>query len=308
MVKLQHREIEPDGVRPPLAEGIMYPADPGELEASLERLLTEAEQALQSGGVEEPGSGWLEEPGSAPPVGALVPHAAYDLVGRAIAAGLLPLRSRLRAASGRLRRIVLLAPVHREHFTGIALPDLNALRSPLGETRVDTEAVNLIAERVDGAGRDNLPFLEEHAPELTLPFLRHISPETPVLPILTGDNSSRTEATLYRALALLTEQDPGLTDHYVLVSGNLSAYLDPVRAEADMRHFLQLAGAGKSGELAGAFGRAEVSACASATTAAVLRLCGGSATPLLPPFAEEDETGGRVVYYATLLLTAAGKP
>jgi len=262
-----------------LTEGIFYPRRHEELEQLIDRLLQEAKE--------------IEAPPSQP-FGALIPHAAYDIVGPLIAAGMRPLHEK-----PTLRRLIIIAPVHRDHFTGCVVPGFRSFCSPLGEIEVDRESVEkLLAADLRGLRRDSVPFLEEHAVELPLPFLRRLSPRSPVLPILTGDNSAATERHLCALLEELLVGDPA--EEYIVVSSNLTGFVDPARAPEHRDRFLELTEQGDARGIREALERKEISACGAAACAAVMRSTGLPCTTAAAPHREQPEKDGRAVYYGSL--------
>ena len=109
----------------------------------------------------------------------IVPHAGYVYSGPTAGYGYRLLRRRS------FRRIVMLGPSHYVPFTGMALPGVDAMETPLGQVSVDG----------DGAARaltDSLVHVSaeahrrEHSLEVQLPFLQIAAPGVPVIPLLTG--------------------------------------------------------------------------------------------------------------------------
>jgi AmmeMemoRadiSam system protein B len=85
-----------------------------------------------------------------------------------------------------LRRIVMLGPAHYVAFSGLALPGVDQMETPLGGVVIDVDGVASL--------RTNplvLPLPEaherEHSLEVQLPFLQIVAPGVSVLPLLTGD-------------------------------------------------------------------------------------------------------------------------
>jgi hypothetical protein len=305
MSLMEPREIDTEGTRPALTEGIFYPSDGKELQDLTGRLLEEAEALTGPDSQPSIGSG-SGSPGPAPrnAAGTVIPHASYDIVGRSIAAGLLPLRNRTAP-----RRIISVAPVHREPFDGCVLPGFRAFRSPLGTAAVDEAAVARIIEdsrnrtsAETGIRLDSTPFLEEHALELALPFLQRLSGETPVVPVLIGNNSAASLRALRRILTLLTGDDPFLEEHYLLVSSNLTGYVDRSRAASQRDRFLELMRGGDARELTQSLSHTHISACGAAACAAVMQHGHLRARLVEEPYYQQPERGGRLVYYGTLLL------
>jgi MEMO1 family protein len=151
-------------VRAPAVAGTFYPADPSVLCDQVDRLLAEAR--LQDG---------------PPPAALVVPHAGYVYSGPVAASAY----ARLRRAAAGVRSVVLLGPAHFVPLRGLAHPEVEGLRTPLGQVEV---ARSLLAQvealpQVRGSAAAHAP---EHSLEVQLPFLQRALPQVPVLPLLVG--------------------------------------------------------------------------------------------------------------------------
>ena len=152
--------------RSPTVAGSFYPADPAALRSQCEELLT-AEAA--EGAV-----------GSVKAV--VAPHAGY------MYSGPLAARSLSALSDGRpVDRVVVLGPAHFVGLDGLALPDADALATPLGELKMDTEACAELANlpQVDVSVQAHL---REHSIEVELPFLQLLFPEVRLVPLLVGSS------------------------------------------------------------------------------------------------------------------------
>ncbi|HEY5955005.1 MAG TPA: AmmeMemoRadiSam system protein B [Polyangiaceae bacterium] len=112
----------------------------------------------------------------------ICPHAGYQYSGPIAASGY-----KLLMGHG-FERVVLLGPSHRVAFEGVALPDADALETPLGPIDLDAEArTALLGEpfRVDAA-----PHAKEHSLEVQLPFLQLTLGRFSVVPLVFGDVDS----------------------------------------------------------------------------------------------------------------------
>jgi AmmeMemoRadiSam system protein B len=183
-------------VRPAAVAGMFYPGDPAALATEVASYLAEAGDAA-----------------SPPPKAIIAPHAGYmysgSIAGRAYA--------RLAPLAGKVRRVVLLGPAHRVYVRGVALPSAAAFSSPLGDVRMDTQAI---------AGLAQLPCVEvsddahalEHSLEVHLPFLQLVLGDFALVPLVVGDASP---AEVCRILERLW----GGPETLVVVSSDLSHYL-----------------------------------------------------------------------------------
>ena len=123
--------------RPAAVAGLFYPADAallaGQVQALLEDVHTTEEMRA--------------------PKALIVPHAGYVYSG-AIAASAY---ARLRSLRGKVRRVVLLGPVHRVPVRGLALPSVQAFATPLGEVPLDITAWLTLADLPQVVVNDRLP-------------------------------------------------------------------------------------------------------------------------------------------------------
>ena len=149
-------------IRQPAVAGLFYPADPSELQSSVE---------TYAGGATR---------GPAPKA-IVAPHAGYVYSG-AIAGSaygrVVPLR-------GRITRVVLLGPAHRTPDAGIAASSADAFATPLGQLAVDTGARDALLGAGLVAIRDDA-HAEEHSLEVQLPFVQVCLGEVTVLPLAVG--------------------------------------------------------------------------------------------------------------------------
>src|SRR5215475_6074664 len=131
---------------------MFYPEAPSALTSAVREFLT---QAAQHGN------------GSAPPKALIVPHAGYVYSGPVAASAY----ARIAPHRAKIRRVVLLGPVHRVPIRGLALPLAKAFATPLGTIEVDAlavaEALALPQVRTSEAAH-----ALEHSLEVQLPFLQ----------------------------------------------------------------------------------------------------------------------------------------
>jgi AmmeMemoRadiSam system protein B/AmmeMemoRadiSam system protein A len=149
--------------------GSWYPADVVQLKDLLARLWRGSEER----------TGCELQPRAAAFV---VPHAGLIYSGVVAAA----VYRRLQA--WKPRRVLLLGFSHRGGPAGIAIPDTEAYRTPLGELEVDREVV------ADLAGFEPFRLVEEpvvcdHSVEIQLPLLQRAAPEAKLVPLYVGDLS-----------------------------------------------------------------------------------------------------------------------
>jgi AmmeMemoRadiSam system protein B len=136
-------------VRPPAVAGTFYPGTRGELDAAVRGYLADASAASE---------------GAEVPKALIAPHAGYVYSGAVAASAY----ARITRARDVIRRVVLLGPAHRVPVSGLAAPEAEAFATPLGEVRLDREALDAILELPQVAVFDAAHALE-HSLEVHLP-------------------------------------------------------------------------------------------------------------------------------------------
>ena len=190
-------------VRPPAVAGRFYPADPGALAGTVDRLL----------GSVVPVS---HEPAASAYV---VPHAGYRYSGRTAAHAYARLRGR------DVDRVVITGPAHRVPVRGCAVPAVTHWATPLGTVPVDVEGVEALAA-AGLATVDDAPFAAEHSLEVQLPFLQRVcAGPFAVLPVAIGLSTVEESGPALAAVA-------GRAGTVLLCSTDLSHYQSEAVARA----------------------------------------------------------------------------
>ena len=187
-------------VRAPAVAGFFYPGDPAELEALVSELLAGA----------EPGAANT----AAIPKALIVPHAGYAYSGPVAASAY----ARLRQLRSRVRRVVLLGPAHREAVRGLAAPEADAFRKPLGLVGIDREEVESLRElpQLCVSERAHAP---EHSLEVQLPFLQLALDDFSIVPLVVGEAGDD-------EVVAVIERLWGGAETLVVISSDLSHYHD----------------------------------------------------------------------------------
>ena len=166
-------------IRPPAVAGTFYPADVARLRAAVGGCLAEANGT--------PAHGALQA--------LIAPHAGYVYSGPVAGCAF----AGLAGASARIRRVVVIGPVHYVPIRGLAAPSAGAFRTPLGDVPLDREAIDRIRELPQVAEAD-LPHQPEHALEVELPFLQATLGEFALVPLVVGDTTPEAVADVLRRL------------------------------------------------------------------------------------------------------------
>jgi AmmeMemoRadiSam system protein B len=176
---------------------MFYPADSAELSAEVRALLGDAGADTTA----------------RRPKALIVPHAGYVYSGPIAATAY----ARLSALAGRIRRVVLLGPVHRVAVRGLALPRAAAFTTPLGEVPLDTEAMAALSD-LPQVTLDDAAHGPEHSLEVHLPFLQTVLGDFRLLPLAVGDATAE-------QVAEVLERVWGGEETLIVISSDLSHYL-----------------------------------------------------------------------------------
>ena len=153
-------------VRPAAATGMFYPGNTPQLAMEIGELLDGVENF-------EPKLGF--------PKALIVPHAGYVYSGPVAAHAY----DELAAASGIVKRVVLIGPAHFVASRGLALPECEAFETPLGRIRLDVEGIARLAG-LQQVVRSAAVHAQEHSLEVQLPFLQKVLGEFSLVPIAAG--------------------------------------------------------------------------------------------------------------------------
>jgi AmmeMemoRadiSam system protein B/AmmeMemoRadiSam system protein A len=183
--------------RPAAVAGTFYPASPVVLKQTLVDLLDNARAT----------------PLSHAPKALIVPHAGYVYSGPVAASAY----AQLDALRGRIRRVVLLGPTHREYVRGLALPDADAFATPLGNVPLDRAGMQQLAglpQVVSSAAAHRM----EHSLEVHLPFLQQVLGDFTLLPLAVGEATAAEVADVLEAVW-------GGDETLIVISSDLSHFL-----------------------------------------------------------------------------------
>ena len=186
-------------IREPAVAGHFYPADSGELSATINQML-DAETV----------------PYTVAPKALIVPHAGYVYSGPVAASAY----AMLRPHRDEYTRVVLLGPSHLVAVRGLATSSAGVFRTPLGDVPLDRAAIGTLdLPESDAAHR------LEHSLEVNLPFLQVAIGSFSLVPIVIGDADPEAVAGVIDALW-------GGSETLIVVSSDLSHYLTYDEARA----------------------------------------------------------------------------
>ena len=183
--------------RPAAVAGMFYPASTADLSRQVDELLAAAASRERTPA----------------PKALIAPHAGYVYSGPIAASAYAQIRSQ----RGRIRRVVLLGPVHRVPVRGLALPAAQKFATPLGEVEIDAEAVASLRD-LPQVVDSPLAHAAEHSLEVHLPFLQRVLGDFSLLPLAVGEASAGDVAEVLDRLW-------GGDETLIVVSSDLSHYL-----------------------------------------------------------------------------------
>jgi len=196
-------------VRRAAVAGTWYPDNPARLVGELDAHLAKAVVSQDE-----------------PPRAIIAPHAGLTYSGPVAA------YAYSAALSVRPNAIVLVGPSHFVPFTGVSIWSRGAWETPLGQVQVDEDLARAIQDASDTIAQVEVAHTREHSLEMQLPFLAHLMPGVPIVPLVMGYQTRVTAFALGRAVAEAVRATR--KDVLLVASSDLSHYEDArVAAELD---------------------------------------------------------------------------
>lgn len=185
--------------------GTWYPAEPGTLVGELERYLARARAS---------------RPSASPLVALIAPHAGLMYSGPVAAHAYALLEQATFDVA------VLVGPSHYVAFDGVAVWPDGSFETPLGPAPVEATVAGGLLDACSVAQVLPAAHGREHSLEMQLPFIRHLAPDLPIVPVVMGDQARATITALSRALVdVLGDRRPLL-----VASTDLSHFFDRATA------------------------------------------------------------------------------
>ena len=199
------RQFEP--IRRSTIAGTWYPAD-------RQTLVDEVDAHLAAAGIPSD-----LDPGGMDVSALIAPHAGLVYSGPVAAHA-------YRAVAGQTYEVVVVVgPSHFSLFEGVSIYPQGAFATPMGPVPIEEGTAGRLLQ---GPVVVEYPRAHEreHSVEMQLPFLRRVLPDTPIVPLVMGNQTRET------VLALATTLAEALAGHRVLLvaSTDLSHYFDAARA------------------------------------------------------------------------------
>jgi len=253
--------------RPSPIAGSWYPGNPDKLAESIDRYFAGARLPAMKGEV----------------VGLIAPHAGHIYSGQTAAYAFKTVHGK------KYDIVVVISPLHQYHFAPILVSGHEFYETPLGQIKIDRQAVNAVDANLQKAGLSITPILydKEHSLEIELPFLqRSLQAGFQLLPLMLRAQDAQTAQKLGEALAAVLREQNAL----LVASTDLSHFFSLAEANAlDKETLSQIEHFSPEGVLH-ADETGTGAACGVAAVAAVLGLpkhwaqtrCTSCITPHLP--------------------------
>lgn len=194
-------------IRPAAVAGSWYPG-------SADRLAREVDDYVGRAQVEERDM----------PIAIVAPHAGLKYSGPVAAFAYRAVQH------GHFDAAVLIGPSHFIGFTGVSIWPRGAWQTPLGAVRVAEDLAREIAAVSGEVIEHPLAHGREHSLEMQLPFLVHLLPGVPIVPMVMGYQDRETAFALGNALAsAIANRSAGRV--LLVASSDLSHYEDAPTAQ-----------------------------------------------------------------------------
>jgi len=193
-------------IRPPAVAGTWYPGSVPELVRSVDRYLAQV--------------GDRDATDFERLVAVIAPHAGLTYSGPVAA-----------HAYHLLRRhdfdlIVLVGPSHHVGFDGVAVWAAGGFQTPFGIARVAEDCARALMAATPIVREHAGAHAREHSLEMQLPFVQHLAPGVPIVPLLMGWQTAETSRALADAIAAAVRHRRAL----LVASTDLSHYHDAATA------------------------------------------------------------------------------
>jgi AmmeMemoRadiSam system protein B len=205
MLHFELRKLHPmaTDIRPAAVAGSWYPA-------SADELVREVEEYIGRAPVDDRDA----------PVAIVAPHAGLKYSGPVAAYAYRAVRY------GDYEAAVLVGPSHFVGFSGVSIWPRGAWQTPFGAVQVAEDFARAIAEASDDVIEHPPAHGREHSLEMQLPFLAHVLPGVPIVPMVMGYQDRETAFALGDALASAIANRPTPGRVLLVASSDLSHFED----------------------------------------------------------------------------------
>ncbi len=157
-------------VRKSILAGSWYPGNPAILSSDIEGFLRNVPAEFLDGEV----------------VALISPHAGYTYSGQVAAYSYKLVQGKTFDA------VIVIGPSHRIYFQGVSISNKGGYETPLGIVPIDERLANEIIAQSPMISYVPTAHMQEHSVEIQLPFLQTVLGEFSFIPVVMGDQNSRT--------------------------------------------------------------------------------------------------------------------
>lgn len=148
------------------------------------------------------------------PKAIIAPHAGYVYSGPVAATAY----KKVMEKAATIKQVIIMSPAHRYGFKGLAWSAADSFRTPLGDVKVNKEALNQV-KQLDFVHNLEQAFDGEHALEVHLPFLQSILNDFQIVPFVVGVAEPE-------QVAQVLDQLWGKEETLIVISSDLSHFHD----------------------------------------------------------------------------------
>ena len=170
---------ESKDIRKPVVAGAFYPGTPWILANTVDDLLNTTDAVCETGTV----------------AALIAPHAGYTYSGQTAAIAYRQVQN------AKYDAVCVLAPSHRESFSGVSIRAHGAYETPLGAVPIHEDIAASVRQLDTDIHETEAGHRSEHAVEVQLPFIQRALGDVPLVPIVMADRSWRVCHRLATALA-----------------------------------------------------------------------------------------------------------
>ena len=257
-------------VRKAAVAGTWYPEEAAQLASAVDRHLSAADRDA------------VDVDGDL--VALIAPHAGLMYSGPVAAYAYRLLRHR------RFDVAVLVGPSHFVGFEGVSLYPSGGFDTPFGMALVDAGCAAAVAEASEVIHSLPAAHQREHSLEMQLPFLMHLAPAIPIVPLLMGYQTAETATALGDALAIALRGRRAL----LIASTDLSHYHDAATASELDRVMIDCVARFDAAGLQAALDATPEHACGGGPTVAVMRAswASGARDAVILNYADSGDVSG----------------
>ena len=201
--------------------------------------------------------------------------------------------------------VVLVGPSHFVGFEGVSVYAGGGYETPFGVAAIDTATANALVEATPVVREYPAAHAREHSLEMQLPFLQHLAPGVPIVPLVMGHQTAATASALGAALASTLQGRRTL----IVASTDLSHYYDAVTAQTLDRVVIDCVARFDADALQAALDDRPDHACGGGPTVAVMRAAQalGATEAVVLQYADSGDVSGDKSAVVGYLAAALGR-